>query len=68
MDREWSEKNTAIRALLSKEASFRAGMDALVQFRAEMLGQIDHIMTDYPAEAFHEMPFASSSLSFFSRS
>ena len=60
VDREWSEKNKAIRALLSKEASFRAGMDALVQFRAEMLGQIDHIMTDYPAEAFQQMPFAGA--------
>ena len=60
MDREWSEKNREIQALLSKQATFGAAVGALVEFRGEMLEQVRAIVAGFPAEAFRQMPFAGA--------
>lgn len=60
MDRNWSEKNKAMQALLGKEATFRDALDALAELRSEMLEQIGQIVANYPEEAFWQMPFAGA--------
>ena len=60
MNREWSEKNKEIQALLSKGATFASGIEKLIEFRGELFGQVEQIAANYPAEAFWQMPFASA--------
>ena len=60
MDRDWSEKNKEIQALLAKEATFKEAVTKLIAFREEMFGQITQIVTNYPSEAFFQMPFAGA--------
>ena len=60
MDKNWSEKNKEIQALLSKEASFKEAIDKLVAFREEMFLQITQIVEGYPEKAFYQMPFAGA--------
>ena len=60
MNREWSEKNKAMQALIGKEASFRDGIRTLIDLRSDVFGQISSIVNTYPAEAFCQMPFAGA--------
>ena len=60
MNREWSEKNKEIQALLSKGATFASGIEKLIEFRGELFGQVEQIAANYPAEAVWQMPFASA--------
>lgn len=60
MDKGWSDKLKEVKALLSKEATFREGVDKLIAFREEMFAQITQIVTNYPAEAFCRAPFAGA--------
>ena len=60
MDRDWSERNREIQALLSGEATFREAIDRLIAFRGVMFEQVTQIMTNFPDEAFWQMPFAGA--------
>lgn len=60
MDKGWAETNKAIQALLSKEATYKAGIDRLIEFRAEMFEQVTQIAQNFPAEAFYRMPYAGA--------
>lgn len=57
MDKDWSEKNKEIQALLSKEATFGEAIRKLFEFRDELFQQITWIVEGYPEKAFCQMPF-----------
>ena len=56
MDKNWSEMNKEIQALLSKEATLSQAIEKLISFRADMFEQIRQIVMSYPEEAFWQMP------------
>ena len=60
MNKDWAEKNKRMQSLIGKETSYREGMDALVDLRNDLFGQIASIVNTYPAEAFYQMPFAGA--------
>lgn len=60
MNKEWSEKNKEMQSLIGKEASFREGINALVNLRDDLFSQISSIVNTYPAEAFYQMPFSGA--------
>ena len=60
MDKEWSDKNKEIQALLSKEATFKEAIKKLIEFRGDMFNRITQIVDAYPEEAFSLMPFAGA--------
>jgi len=60
LNNEWSEKNKRIQILLAKEATYKDGIELLVELRREMFEQITQIANGYPAEAFYQMPFANA--------
>ena len=60
MDKNWSETFKNIQSLLGKAATFPEAIDRLIAFRREMLEQVTQIMTNYPPEAFWQMPFAGA--------
>ena len=57
MNKDWSEKNKKMQNLLGKEATFREGIDVLIELRDDLFGQITSIVNTYPQEAFYQMPF-----------
>ncbi len=60
MDRNWSEMNKEMQALLSKEATFREGIEKLLELRKSLFEQITQIVNTFPEEAFYQMPFAGA--------
>ena len=60
MNKDWAEKNRRMQSLIGKEASFREGISVLSELRDDLFGQVSSIVNTYPAEAFHQMPFAGS--------
>ena len=60
MNKDWSEKNKKMQSLIRKEASFREGIDVLIELRNDLFGQITSIVNTCPAEAFYQMPFAGA--------
>ena len=60
MDKEWSNMNSELQALLSKEATFGDAMRALVGLRQSVFAQITQIVDTFPEEAFSQMPFAGA--------
>lgn len=60
MDKEWSEKNKEMQALLSKEATFKEGIEKLLELRASVFEQITQIIAGFPEEAFFQMPFMNA--------
>ena len=60
MDKEWSDKNKEIQALLSKEATFKEAIKKLIEFRGDMFNRITQIVDAYSEEAFSLMPFAGA--------
>ena len=60
MNKEWSEKNKKMQSLIGKEATFREGIDVLIELRDDLFGQITSIVNTYPQEAFYQMPFAKA--------
>ena len=60
MNKEWSEKNKKMQSLIGKEASFKEGIDVLIELREELFSQIKTIVDNCPSEAFSEMPFAKA--------
>ena len=60
MDKNWSEMNKEMQALLSKEASFRDGVSKLLELREILFEQVSQIVHTFPEEAFYQMPFAGA--------
>ena len=60
MNKDWSEKNKKMQALIGKEATFREGIEVLVELRDDLFQQITSIVNTYPPEAFWQMPFAKA--------
>ena len=57
MNKEWSEKNKMMQTLIGKEATFRKGIDVLMELREGLFQQITSIVNEYPSEAFWQMPY-----------
>ncbi|MBP5463539.1 MAG: phage head-tail adapter protein [Lachnospiraceae bacterium] len=60
MNKDWSEKNKKMQALIGKEAAFREGIEVLIDLRNDLFQQITSIVNTYPPEAFWQMPFAKA--------
>jgi len=60
MNKEWSEKNKKMQALIGKEATFAGGVDLLLDLRNDLLTQISYIVNSYPEEAYYQRPFAGA--------
>ena len=57
MNKDWSEKNKKMQALLSKEADFDEGIKLLIELRTELFEQITYIVKTFPLVAFYQLPF-----------
>ncbi len=57
MNKNWSEMNKEMQALLSKETTYRDAISKLIALRAVLFEQITDIVTNFPEEAFWQMPF-----------
>ena len=60
MNQAWAEKNKTMQAKLRKEASYREGIDVLLDLRNDLFQEITAIVNTYPEEAFHRMPFPNA--------
>ena len=60
MDKNWSEMNKEMQALLSKQATFRDGVGKLLELRGNLFEQVAQIINTFPEEAFYQMPFAGA--------
>ena len=60
MDKNWSEMNREMQALITKKTTFRDGIEKLLALRSSLFAQITLIVTTFPEEAFWQMPFAGA--------
>ena len=60
MDKNWSEMNRDMQALLAKKGTFPDGIRRLLELRESLFGQITGIVNTFPCEAFFQMPFAGA--------
>ena len=60
MNRDWSEMNKAMQALISKRATFRDGVEKLLELRKSLFEAVTQIVETFPEEAFWQMPFAGA--------
>jgi len=60
MNKEWSEMNKKIQALLGKEATYKDGIELLIKLRNDLFEQITQIVNGYPLQAFYQMPYANA--------
>lgn len=60
MDKEWSEKNKRMQALLNKKETFKEAVELLIELRNDVFSQITQIVNTFPEEAFYQMPFANA--------
>ena len=60
MDKNWSEMNKGMQALLAKKSSFQDGIEKLLALRRSLFEQITQIVNTFPGEAFWQMPFAGA--------
>lgn len=60
MNKDWSEKNKQMQALIRKEISFREGIGVLLDLRNDLWEEISSIVQTCPLEAFFQMPFAGA--------
>ena len=60
MNKNWSDMNKEMQALLSKKATFGEGIGKLLSLRESLFEQITQIVTTFPDEAFYQMPFAGA--------
>ena len=56
MNKEWSEKNKKMQALIAKESTFADGIKTLLELRNELFDVISYGARIYPAEAYYQMP------------
>ena len=60
MDKNWSEMNREMQALLAKKATFSDGIGRLLELRKSIFEQITQIVDTFPEKAFDQMPFAGA--------
>lgn len=60
MDKDWSEKNKRMQALLNTKDTFNDAITLLIELRTDIFNQITQILNGYPEEAFYQMPFAGA--------
>jgi len=60
MDKNWSEMNKEMQALIAKKATFQDGIGKLLELRKNLFEQVTQIVTTFPEEAFYRMPFAGA--------
>ena len=60
MDKNWSEMNREMQALIAKKATFKDGIEKLLELRRSLFEQITQIVNTFPEEAFWQMPFAGA--------
>ena len=60
MDKNWSEMNKEMQAMLAKKNTFQEGIEKLLALRKSLFVQITQIVTNFPQEAFWQMPFAGA--------
>ena len=60
MNKDWTEMNKEMQKLLSKETTYRDAISKLIALRAILFEQITDIVTNYPEEAFWQMPFCGA--------
>ena len=60
MDKNWSEMNKEMQALMKKKATFMDGIEKLLALRKSLFEQITQIVNTFPEEAFYQMPFAGA--------
>lgn len=60
MNKDWSEKQKTFSKLISKEETFKEGINMLLELRKELFNEVTSIVEKVPAESFFEMPFAKS--------
>ena len=60
MNKDWSDMNKEMQALLSKETTYRDAISKLIALRAILFERITDIVTNYPEEAFRQMPFSGA--------
>lgn len=60
MNKDWSEKNKQIQALIGKKDTYKDGIKLLTEFRQEMFEQIKYIVNGFPTKAFYQMPYANA--------
>ena len=60
MDKHWSDMNKQMQAQISKRATFRDGVEKLLELRESLFEQVTQIATTFPEEAFCQMPFAGA--------
>lgn len=60
MNKDWSEKNKQIQALIGKKDTYKDGIKLLTEFRQEMFEQIKYIVNGFPEKAFYQMPYANA--------
>ncbi|MCQ2602131.1 MAG: hypothetical protein MJ184_12290 [Treponema sp.] len=60
MDKDWSEKNKRMQALLNKKETFKEAIAMLIELRNDVFSQITQIVNTFPKEAFYQMPFANA--------
>ena len=60
MDKNWSEMNREMQALLAKKETFADGIRRLLELRKSLFQQITQIVDTFPREAFNRMPFAGT--------
>ena len=60
MNKNWSDMNKEMQAMIAKKATFKDGMEKLLALRKSLFEQITQIVNTFPAEAFYQMPFAGA--------
>ena len=53
MNKNWSEMNKEMQTLIAKKATFKEGIEKLLELRKRLFEQITQIVTTFPEEAFH---------------
>ena len=56
MNKEWSELNKVIQTNLKKEATFRDGLENLLELRKQLMDQIDRFKAELSREEFDAIP------------
>ena len=54
MNKEWSDKNKKMQALISKEATFAEGISVLIDLRSDLFSQVSFIVNNYPEDDMGE--------------
>ena len=60
MNKDWSDKNKKMQALIGREATFAEGIEVLIDLRNDLFTQVSYIVNSYPKEAYYQMPFAGA--------